>query len=394
MKAIYAFSGDPITFGHIDIVERAARTYAEVVVAIGENPRKSGRYTFARADRLAMAERALSHLPNVTCEVFDGLLAEHAYRHGIDVIVRGVRNAGDLDNELIQFAVNESLHPSLDTVFLPTRYELAHISSSVVKAIVIEGGDVSSYCPLHVKEALERRLLHRYAVGIAGGIAGGKTTLSEALAAELEGSGQRSTRVSLDRIGHHVLSKATDPIYQQTRARIIERFGPEVGKPDGSISRRALGRIVFADGHALEELNAIMREPMLARLYEETHDLPSGIVLIEGAILVEGGWSKLVNNNVILVDAPVDERVARMCRRDDIGEIEAKQKIDRQVSPEARRQLLQDTIDVAGWGHIWDVSTSGLGRDGQADGNGSFAEKVAELAAGIVAHAKLPISQD
>ena len=377
MKAIYAFSGDPITFGHVDIVERAARTYESVVVGIGENPRKSGRYTFKRETRLEMARRALKHLPNVTCETFAGLLAEHAYRHGIDVIVRGVRNGSDLENELVQFAVNESLHPSLDTVFLPTRHTLAHISSSVVKAIVSEGGDVSAYCPMPVKEALERRLLRRYAIGIAGGIATGKTYFSRKLAEALNEAGHPATTISLDRIGHYVLGTAADPVYRQTRNQIAARFGAHLLCEDGSISRRGLGRIVFADGAALDELNHLMRDPMLARLYEETRSI-TGIALIEGAILVEGGWSRLVNNNVVLVDAPDELRIERLCRRDGIDEAEARQKISRQISPQERLSLLQARIDSADWGHIWNVS----GDDYNAQVNA--------LATDIIKRASLP----
>lgn len=386
MKAIYAFSGDPITYGHVDIVERAARTYEQVVVGIGENPRKSGRYTFSRDQRLAMARRALKHLPNVSCEVFGGLLAEYAYRHGIDVIVRGVRNGSDLESELVQFAVNESLHPTLDTVFLPTRHTLAHISSSVVKAIVVEGGDVSSYCPMPVKEALERRLLGRYAVGIAGGIASGKSHLSQELADALNQSGHPATLVNLDQIGHDVLGVSTYPAYAKTRQRIADVFGGELLLPDGSIDRRALGRIVFADAVALETLNGLMRDPMLARLYQKTRSA-TGILLIEGAILVEGGWSRLVNHNVILVDAPDPLRIARLCERDGVDESEARQKIDRQLSPQERLKLLRSHIDSADWGHIWEVSGDPSARP--AAGAGSWRALVDD----IVRQAQLPTDQ-
>jgi pantetheine-phosphate adenylyltransferase len=362
LRAIYAFSGDPITFGHLDIVQRAARTYDEVVVAIGENPDKAGRYLFSQAERLAFAQRALAHLPNVGCVIFSGLLGEYAYRHGFDVIVRGVRNASDLESEMVLFSVIESIHPTLDIVFFPTRPELSHISSSVVKAMVAEGGDVSEYCPLFVKQELEQRLLGKFFVGVAGGIAAGKTYLAKRLVEVLRRR-VSATYISLDEIGHYILANTEKPLYARTRQQIAAAFGPQVQRPDSSIDRKLLGRIVFHDTAALARLNQIMREPMLARLYEETREAPPGITVIEGAILVEACWTKIVNNNVILVDAPADVRHRRLRQDRDVPDDEAHAKIARQPTAADRRAALEHNIREHGWGRIWAVDNS----DGEPD---------------------------
>jgi pantetheine-phosphate adenylyltransferase len=362
MRAIYAFSGDPITYGHIDIVERAAATYDEVVVAIGQNPQKVGAYLFDSDVRISLSRRCLKHLPNVTCVRFDGLLAEYAYRDGFDVIVRGVRNNTDLENELVQFAVNDSLHRTVDTVFFPSRVEVAHISSSVVKAIVAECGDVSAYCPLPVKEALEKRILGTFTVGIAGGIAAGKTyfarQLVEALNKEIT-----ATYISLDEIGHYVLSNSDGAIYRKTRERLGEAFGDHILKADGSVNRRSLGKIVFANAAALVELNRLMREPMLARLYEQTHSSPKGVIVLEGAILVEAQWTNLVNNNIILVDAPEAVRMERLMNRSKIDKEEASLKIERQVNAEERCAMMEQCIADDGWGRLWRFDTGTGGPD-------------------------------
>jgi pantetheine-phosphate adenylyltransferase len=354
MRAIYAFSGDPITAGHIDIVERAARTYSELLVAIGENPAKTGNYLFEADQRLAFAKSALAHLPNVSCTLFSGLLAEFAYRHGFDVIVRGVRNEGDLGDELTLYAVNRSLHSSVDTVFLPARPDLGHISSGVVKAIVKEGGDASAFCPLQVKQALEERLLQRRLIGIAGGIGAGKTRIANRLVEELL-PGTPAVTVNLDHVGHYVLSNSEEPIYRATRERIAKHFGAHLQAADSAIDRRALGGIVFADGKALRELNSIMHEPMVARLYDETLRLGGGAIIIEGAILVEAGWTRIVNNNVVLVDAPVPVRIQRIMARDGIDEVEARHRIDRQSPAAERRDLLGGQIQRDHWGQIWEI---------------------------------------
>ncbi len=360
MRALYAFSGDPITFGHIDIVERAARTYDEVAVAIGENPSKSGKYLFPREARLNLASDCLSHLPNVTCVTFGGLLGEYAFRHGFDVIVRGVRNNSDLEGELVLYNVVESLHSSLDMVFFPARHDLAHISSGVVKAIVAEGGDVSAYCPLRVKEELERRILGRFSVAVAGGVAAGKTFVARRLVDKLSES-TTATYISLDSVGHFILGHSQDSLYVSTRERVAQRFGPDVMNSDGTIDRKKLGRIVFADHQALDDLNAIMRDPMLARLYEETCSLPHGILVLEGAIFVEAGWTNLVNNNVILVNAPIPIRQQRLVQRAGIDADEALNKIHRQISPDERKTIMNERIARQRWGRLWEIEDSGDG---------------------------------
>ncbi len=379
MRALYAFSGDPITYGHIDIVERAARTYDEVLVAIGENPAKSGRYLFTSQERLIMARDCLKHLPNVDVKVFSGLLGEYAFRHGFDVIIRGVRNNSDLEGELVLYNVVESLHNDLEMVFYPTRRHLSHISSGVVKAIVNEGGDVSAYCPLRVKEELERRILGRYTVAVAGGVASGKTFLAKRLV-NLLNQQVKATYVSLDSIGHYILSDSQDSLYRATRQRIADQFGSGVMHKDDTIDRRTLGRIVFSDHHALDALNNIMRDPMLARLYEETSQLNNGIVVIEGAIIVEANWTNLVNNNVILVNASIDIRRSRLMERSKIDGDEADNKISRQISPEERQHIMEARIQDHDWGQLWTINTD----------NGS--EKgLTKLADEIIAKAKADI---
>ncbi len=357
MRAIYAFSGDPITSGHIDVVCRAATTYDEVTVAIGENPSKQGQYLFSLQERLCMAEKCFDRFPNVSCLSFTGLLGEYAYRNGFDVIVKGVRNNSDLEGELVQFAVNETLHPTVDTVFFPTRPHLSHISSGVVKAIVAEGGDTSDYCPLFVKEELEKKILNKFTIGVAGGIASGKTHIARKLVAEL-GRSMTASYVSMDDIGHYVLESSSSSIYSNTGKRLAKRFGDEILNANGAIDRHVLGQIVFQDPIALASLNAIMREPMLARLYELTRELPVGVIVIEGAILVEAKWTNLVNNNVILVDAPEDVRLRRLVRRSGIKEAEALTKIKRQISAAQRRSVIKKRIEKNQWGRLWHIDNN------------------------------------
>src|SRR6476659_3693204 len=121
-KAIYAFSGDPITFGHLDIIERAAKVFDELVVAIGVNPAK--KYLFTLEERTALAKKATCHIPNIKVVYFKGLLVDYAYENNIQTIIRGLRNSEDFNFELMFHQVGESQKVNIDTFFIPSRQEL------------------------------------------------------------------------------------------------------------------------------------------------------------------------------------------------------------------------------------------------------------------------------
>jgi len=241
MKAIYAFSGDPITLGHIDIIERAAATYDHVTVAIGANPAKVKGYLFTAKERLAMAKNAVESLPNVECVVFEGLLAQYAYRNGFNVIIRGVRNNADLEAELTLYNVNQIQFSNIDTVFFPARPTLSHVSSSVAKALIREGGDISKYVPIYVKQKLELKICRQVRIGVTGGIGAGKTFVANSLINRLP----QSRLIDLDEIGYYILDSSSEAAYQETRNNIAKVFGKEVLNKDGSINRRTLGTAAF-----------------------------------------------------------------------------------------------------------------------------------------------------
>jgi len=172
-KAIYALSADPITYGHIDIVERAADIFDEVLVRIGVNADKN--YMFSEEERVEMARKALEGLPNVNVDSFRGLLVDYAYEQGVDTIVKGVRNDADRSYEDTLIKIGKTQQPSIETKLLEARPELAHISSSAVKAIQKEQGLIHEYVPLHVKQGLEARVSGQYIVGVSGEIGCGKS---------------------------------------------------------------------------------------------------------------------------------------------------------------------------------------------------------------------------
>ena len=150
--AICPGSFDPLTVGHVDLVERAAALFDQVVVAILVNSDKAPLFT--QAERVAIVREVFAPLKNVEVDAFDGLLVEYADRRGAVAIVRGLRSATDTDYELSMSLMNRHLKPSVDTVFLPTAASVAHVSSRLVKEVWRLGGDVGGLVP----PAVEARL--------------------------------------------------------------------------------------------------------------------------------------------------------------------------------------------------------------------------------------------
>ena len=144
-------SFDPVTNGHVDVIERAAAIYDELVVAVLVNPGKAG--LFSVDERMALIHDAVAGLTNVTVDSFDGLLVDWCRAHDVPVIVKGLRAVGDFEYELQMAQMNREL-AGIETVFMPTAPQVGHLSSSLVKQIARFGGDVSHLVPAGVNERL------------------------------------------------------------------------------------------------------------------------------------------------------------------------------------------------------------------------------------------------
>lgn len=156
--AVYPGSFDPITVGHLDVIERAAVLFDRVIVSVMHNPAKQG--CFPLPQRLELIRRATAHLANVEVDAWHGLTAEYARRTGADCLVRGLRGVGDLDGEMTLAQVNAQLLPGLETVFLMTKPEHACISSSVVREAASFGADVSRFVPAVIEQDVAEHFRH------------------------------------------------------------------------------------------------------------------------------------------------------------------------------------------------------------------------------------------
>jgi pantetheine-phosphate adenylyltransferase len=157
-RAVCPGSFDPVTNGHIDIVQRASALFDEVVVAVGVNKSKSRLFT--PEERIEMLREACAGLPNVTVDSFTGLLTTFCQERGIQAIVKGLRAVSDFDYELQMAQMNSSL-TDVETVFVPTSPEYSFLASSLVKEVAAFGGDVSSLVPDFVLPLLTAKLAAR-----------------------------------------------------------------------------------------------------------------------------------------------------------------------------------------------------------------------------------------
>jgi len=153
--AVYAGSFDPVTYGHIDLIERAARLFQRVTVAVGVHPTRSAVFTVE--ERLALLREVSNPFANVSVCSFEGLVIDYCKSVGARVIVRGLRAATDFEYELQTAHANADLNPEIDTIFLPTRTNYGFLSASLVREIALHGGDVSRYAPKVVVEALRAK---------------------------------------------------------------------------------------------------------------------------------------------------------------------------------------------------------------------------------------------
>lgn len=157
--AVYPGTFDPTTNGHMDIVERGARLFDRLIVAVAERPEKEP--LFPVRARVQMLRACCKHLNNVSIEPFGGLLVEFARKRKADTIIKGLRAVSDFENELQMALMNRTLADGLDTMFLMTSADFLYLSSSIVKEIASLGGDIRRYVPPVVAKRLREKLKGR-----------------------------------------------------------------------------------------------------------------------------------------------------------------------------------------------------------------------------------------
>ncbi len=153
--AVYSGTFDPVTNGHLSVLERGSRLFDHVIVAVARVNYKDT--LFSTEERLMMIEDAVRCLPNVTVEVFDGLLIDFAREKGAVAILRGLRVISDFEYEMQMASFNKHLNPDIDTVYLTADSQFSFVSSSMIRNIAALNGDIKFFVPCGVAEALKRK---------------------------------------------------------------------------------------------------------------------------------------------------------------------------------------------------------------------------------------------
>ncbi len=161
-RAMVPGTFDPITEGHIDVIKRASRLFKEIIVAVAESPRKGSGPIFSLEQRVELASKALKDLDNVTVKPFKGLLVDFAAENNVQVVVKGLRAVTDFEAEFQMSALNYNLDPNLETIFIMSIPENMYLSSSAVKEIAFNKGNVKGLVPQVVGEALSKITGCRY----------------------------------------------------------------------------------------------------------------------------------------------------------------------------------------------------------------------------------------
>jgi pantetheine-phosphate adenylyltransferase len=157
LVALYPGSFDPITKGHLDLIERGSRLVDKLIVAILRNEEK--RVLFSVDERIEMLREVVGEFPNVEVRAFHGLLVDYAAECGASLILRGIRAVSDYEYELQMALMNRRLKPEIETVFLMSGEAYSFISSRLVKEVISLGGNISGLVPRSVEERLKKRLL-------------------------------------------------------------------------------------------------------------------------------------------------------------------------------------------------------------------------------------------
>ena len=156
IRAIYPGSFDPVTYGHIDIIERAASIYDELIIGVLQNKAKLP--LFSVEERVKMLCEVTTHIKNVKVVPFEGLLIEFAKQMDAKVIVRGLRAITDFEYELQMAQTNRKLNPDVETLFLTTSLDYSYLSSTTVREVASFGGDITQFVPEYVVKEVTKKI--------------------------------------------------------------------------------------------------------------------------------------------------------------------------------------------------------------------------------------------
>lgn len=344
-KAIYALSADPITLGHINVIERAAKMFDEVIVGIGQNAKK--KYLFSLEERELIARKSLSKLMskyNITITHFEGALVDFAMENEATVVIRGLRDVNDFQFEQNLASINKNLYPDLETCFILSEGEY-YVSSSATKEIIENGFSGDNYLPMPSKSALQKAICGQVFIGITGLMGSGKSYIATQLEQYSQNQKVKIWNLDLDYLCHEVYNKENTKFDKQRKA-LFEIFG--------TLERKEIGSQAFQDPAKLSQLNSIFKEVIEYQIRKHSKG-KAGIVLINGATLVVNNYLNLCNNQMMFVQAKDKTRHERCLKNRGIPK-EVVVDRDKMMLPIEHQKVIMDkAIKESSYGFYIDI---------------------------------------
>jgi len=293
-----------------------------VRIGVAMNAGKSPIFTLP--ERLSITRKEVENIgiDPLAVNLVSGSVARYAKRYAINHVIRGQRNIVDEVGEetLSHFYGLENPFLQIHTLSADERFKYA--SSSAAKELTLVGHDVRSIVSIAVKETLESRLIRQYPIVITGSMGAGKSIYAKEITAYARVNGISITHIDFDAIAHEIYTSLTEPMYANVRASIRKTFDLP-GSSDEWIDRKVLRTALQMDStdknspldpEKLARLNELLSDAMLFRYRDKIQGI-KGIILIDGATVVDNNLSYLANNHVLFVDAPEEIRIERVMAR-------------------------------------------------------------------------------
>lgn len=372
---VFPFSADPPTLGHRDLVARAVALFGSCAVVLARHAGKTP--LFSPEARRRLAQATFAGIPSVTVDLCEGLLADWCYRRGHRYLIRGLRGGHDLEAELALAAGHARQVPGLETLYLPATGAMAHVSSSMARAIAAEQGDLRGYVALPVKQALEEALHGQYRLCVTGPISCGKSTLVEKLLSVLRRQKILAEEIDMDQITQLVYQGPDEGVSHAFAENLTRLLGPGVLGANGFAQKSKVRQLVLADatGAARAHLADAIRQPLEILLRGRLMGR-RGILFMAAAVAAEGDWLWHTNNHVLLVKADAEVQLARLMARDGIDREEASRRIAFSGTAESKAHSVGALQKRDQWGSLLECDTT---KPLSPEGVEALAEKITSL---------------
>ena len=353
-QAIYGFSADPITLGHLNLIRRASFLVEKLWVVIFSNPEKQ--YLFSKDERLILVKKSLKHLDKITIDSSDDLLVDFAYKRGISIQFRGIRNPNDLDYEQKLLKANETQWKDLETIYLLADEKYSQITSSMAKAIAIDSGNSKDYVPLVVSKALQQKLKQQFLIAVTGTIASGKSFICKQMIHLLKKESIESHQIDMDLEVKNIYQATQKGQYPSITQKIKEYFGEQViDASNKGIDLPSLKKAVFETNQskeALHFLQKILRQALMTRLRKALKN-KKGLIFINAAMIGEYKMLHITHNQVLLITIDEQQQLKRLEKRDQLKQTIAKKRILLARSNQEKKETIQEALKQDLFGHLW-----------------------------------------